>query len=73
MAEETAEETLDPKDWDSMRALGYRMLDDMMDYLATCSAPGKGSFPKATSTSTPAIRRGLPRIRPIHTPIPNRQ
>jgi aromatic-L-amino-acid/L-tryptophan decarboxylase len=35
VAEEAAEETLDPKDWDSMRALGHRMLDDMMDYLET--------------------------------------
>ena len=29
------EETLDPEDWDSMRALGHRMLDDMVDYLFT--------------------------------------
>jgi glutamate/tyrosine decarboxylase-like PLP-dependent enzyme len=27
------EETLDPEDWGSMRALGHRMVDDMMDYL----------------------------------------
>ena len=27
------EETLDPEDWDSMRILGHRMLDDMLDYL----------------------------------------
>jgi aromatic-L-amino-acid/L-tryptophan decarboxylase len=31
----TAEETLDPKDWDELRALGHRMLDDMMDHLAS--------------------------------------
>lgn len=35
MPEETAEETLDPEDWESMRALGHRILDDMMDYLET--------------------------------------
>jgi len=29
------EETLDPEDWESMRALGYRMVDDMLDYLRT--------------------------------------
>jgi aromatic-L-amino-acid decarboxylase len=29
------EETLDPEDWESMRALGHRMLDDMLDYLKT--------------------------------------
>ena len=30
-----AEETLDPEDWDAMRALGHRMLDDVMDYVET--------------------------------------
>jgi len=29
------EETLDPQDWDSVRALGHRMLDDMLDYMQT--------------------------------------
>jgi hypothetical protein len=29
------EETLDPEDWESMRALGHRMLDDMLDYIQT--------------------------------------
>ena len=28
-----SEETLDPDDWGEMRALGHRMVDDMMDYL----------------------------------------
>src|SRR5271154_4428001 len=34
--EDTAplEETLDPPDWDGLRALGHRMLDDMLDHLA---------------------------------------
>jgi hypothetical protein len=27
------EETLDPADWGELRALGHRMVDDMMDYL----------------------------------------
>jgi hypothetical protein len=26
----SAEITLDPEDWDKMRLLGYRMIDDMM-------------------------------------------
>jgi glutamate/tyrosine decarboxylase-like PLP-dependent enzyme len=30
-----SEETLDPEDWASMRALGHRMLDDAMDYIET--------------------------------------
>jgi aromatic-L-amino-acid/L-tryptophan decarboxylase len=29
------EESLDPQDWDAMRALGHRMVDDMMAYLQT--------------------------------------
>jgi aromatic-L-amino-acid decarboxylase len=32
---ELKEETLDPEDWDDMRALGHRMLDDMMEYQRT--------------------------------------
>jgi aromatic-L-amino-acid decarboxylase len=27
--------TLDPKNWDEIRALGHKMMDDMMDYLST--------------------------------------
>ena len=29
------EETLDPDDWESMRKLGHKMLDDMVDYMET--------------------------------------
>jgi len=29
------ERTLDPQDWDSLRQLGHRMVDDMLEYLAT--------------------------------------
>ena len=29
------DETLDPADWDSMRVLAHRMVDDMLDYLST--------------------------------------
>lgn len=31
----TSEETLDPSDWSAMRALGHRMVDEMMSYLET--------------------------------------
>lgn len=34
-AEEHSEGTLDPEDWQSMRALGHRMVDDIMDYIET--------------------------------------
>jgi glutamate/tyrosine decarboxylase-like PLP-dependent enzyme len=33
--DETAEETLDPDDWDAMRRLGHHMVDDIMAYLQT--------------------------------------
>lgn len=35
MPGKSAEESLDPEDWESMRMLGHRILDDMMDYLET--------------------------------------
>jgi glutamate/tyrosine decarboxylase-like PLP-dependent enzyme len=31
----TQEETLDPSDWDELRALGHTMIDDMLTYLQT--------------------------------------
>jgi glutamate/tyrosine decarboxylase-like PLP-dependent enzyme len=30
-----SEETLDPDDWEALRALGHRMVDEMLDYLRT--------------------------------------
>ena len=37
------EETLDPEDWESMRALGHRMLDDMLTYLQNVRSEPSGS------------------------------
>lgn len=34
-ARRTHEETLDPDNWDEVRRLGHRMLDDMVDYLSS--------------------------------------
>lgn len=34
-APDSAEETLDPQDWEDMRALGHRMVDDAITYLET--------------------------------------
>ena len=31
--ERRVEESLDPADWSELRALGHRMVDDMLDYL----------------------------------------
>jgi aromatic-L-amino-acid decarboxylase len=33
--EQKGEETLDPKDWNSLRTLGHQMVDDMLSYLET--------------------------------------
>ncbi|MCJ7536564.1 MAG: aminotransferase class V-fold PLP-dependent enzyme [Anaerolineales bacterium] len=33
--ESRSQETLDPEDWGSVRELGHRMIDDMLDYLET--------------------------------------
>ena len=33
-----ASETLDPQNWDEIRAQGHRMLDDMIDYRARTSS-----------------------------------
>jgi aromatic-L-amino-acid decarboxylase len=38
------EETLDPADWESMRALGHRMVDDMLIYLQNIRSESTG-FP----------------------------
>jgi hypothetical protein len=38
------EETLDPADWESMRALGHRMVDDMLTYLQNVRSVPSG-FP----------------------------
>jgi len=35
MQEYSNEETLDPQDWQALRQLGHRMVDDMMNYLQT--------------------------------------
>jgi glutamate/tyrosine decarboxylase-like PLP-dependent enzyme len=32
---EVLEETLDPEDWEALRALGHQMVDDMVDYIKT--------------------------------------
>ena len=40
------EETLDPKDWESMRALGHRMVDDMLTYLQNIRSAPSGFPPQ---------------------------
>jgi len=66
-----SEETLDPEDWNSIRALGHQMVDDMLDYLSTvrqrppmapCSRRIENSFQKTASARTSICGRNLPRI-----------
>jgi len=52
------EETLDPQDWDEFRALGHRMLDDMLDFLSTVrEKPAWQPLPESVKTS---LRQPLP-------------
>ncbi len=52
-------ETLDPQDWDDIRKLGHRMLDDMIDYIATIrERPVWQPIPDVVRAQ---FREGLPR------------
>jgi len=60
---EVTEETLDPQDWDAMRALGHRMLDEMFDHLMTLrDEPAWRPMPDATRArfKSPAPQQGQP-------------
>ena len=52
------EHTLDPPDWDAMRALGHRMVDEMMDYLATVR--DRPAWKPVPPSARNALRRPLP-------------
>jgi len=52
------EETLDPKDWDAIRSLGHRMLDEMLDYLsAVRDKPAWQAVPESAKQN---LRQPLP-------------
>ena len=53
------EQTLDPADWNEMRALGHRMVDEMMDYLATVRE--RPAWQPVAPSAREALRRPLPR------------
>ncbi len=53
------EETLDPADWASMRALGHRMLDDALDYLE--SLPQRPAWEHAPAAVKARFSGGVPR------------
>ena len=54
------EETLDPKDWEQMRALGHRMLDDMFTYLQNIRTAPSGQPTKEAidEICTPLTQQG---------------
>ncbi len=52
------EETLDPAGWTDMRALGHKMIDDMIDYLQ--GLRDKPVWQKPTDTSKEVLNRSLP-------------
>jgi glutamate/tyrosine decarboxylase-like PLP-dependent enzyme len=59
MTDSLPEETLDPADWDALRALGHRMLDDMLDWLEHVrERPVWQPLPQSTRA---ALRGPLPR------------
>ena len=54
-----ASETLDPQDWNELRAQGHRMLDDMIDYIASIrERPVWQPIPDVVRAE---FRQGLPR------------
>lgn len=52
------EETLDPENWDAMKQLGYRMVDEMMDYLRTLGE--RPAWQQPTDTMKAALAQPLP-------------
>jgi len=58
-ADGAADETLDPQDWEGLRSLGHRMLDDMVDYLRDVRARPVWQPPTAAARAT--IAGPLPR------------
>jgi len=54
----TRERSLDPESWDAMRALGHRMIDDVMTYLA--SIGDRPVWQKPTASAMKAYAAPLP-------------
>src|SRR5687767_1415334 len=53
------EETLDPADWQEFRALGHRMLDDMLEWLEHVRE--RPTWQPVPDSVRAALRRPLPR------------
>src|SRR5688572_6395232 len=54
----TSERSLDPESWPAMRALGHRMLDDVMTYLETIAE--RPVWQKPTTAALEAYRAPIP-------------
>ncbi|RKX94208.1 MAG: amino acid decarboxylase [Spirochaetes bacterium] len=52
------EETLDPENWDSMRTLGHKMMDDVIDYMSTIRE--KPVWEHLPDTAKKQINKSLP-------------
>ena len=52
------EESLDPHDWDAMRGLGHKMVDDMLAYLSTVR--DRPVWKKLPESAERGIRTDLP-------------
>ena len=60
--EPLTEETLDPSDWESIRALGHQMVDDMLDYTkATKERPVWQHIPDEVKAYFGSPRTPIPR------------
>jgi aromatic-L-amino-acid/L-tryptophan decarboxylase len=62
-AEDAHEQSLDPSDWEELRRLGHRMVDDMMNYLQTVATRPAWKQPSAAAVAN--LHQTLP-----HSPQP---
>ena len=77
-----ADETLDPDDWNKLRAEGHRMLDDMFDHIAEVrDAPGMAAdtggnarpFPRRAAARGRRCRRHLSGVCRVHRAVHRRE
>ena len=58
--------SLDPDDWDELRAHAHRMLDDMIDYLATCAGTSGLAAHSGLTCASVFMRRCRATPEPLH-------
>ncbi len=67
MSEDRREETLDPENWEDLKAIGHRMVDDMMDYLASVrerppAMPVNAKFVESFMKPVPMEPEGIEKV-----------